>query len=117
MLKYIGDFDKLKDYGFVDCDTKYIKWLGHEIYGIEIDDDYVSAKNMEELVKLDLPLSRVKRILRNSSIVVLEIEYGGNITCWDSTTYCPTMNQTYAFNTLYDLIKDGLVIKESEINE
>lgn len=114
MLKYIGDFDKLKDYGFVDCDTKYIKWLGHEIYSIEIDGDYENAKNMEELRALELPFSRIKRILSNSDIVVLEIEKCGDITCWDRTQYYPTMNQTYAFNTLYNLIKDGLVIKAEQ---
>ncbi len=82
MLKYIGDFDKLKDYGFIEL--RGGNWYGSS----HLYKDYECS---------EISITKNKKYYGEIEINI----YDGYI-------------DDELLNTLYDLIKDGLVIKESE---
>ena len=79
MLKYVGEFDKLKDYGFIKLavSNKWYKVITN------IDDEYWQCE-----------------IVIDNGIIKLDNEQHEEY------------RDLYNLDTLYDLIKDGLVIKE-----
>ena len=95
MLKYIGDFDKLKYYGFTSFkvsnkQTNYYKCFSR---GIKV-----------------IIINTITRII----LIDKWNDYDNRI---HKTAKCKYKSSEMFENTLYDLIKDGLVIKESEIDE
>ena len=81
MLKYIGDFDKLKDYGFeIKSDYDFKMYKGG-YYGIELEDGEIN--------------------------IATNKEYNGTI----ELDLLSSLTEGNAIDLLYDLIKDGLVIK------
>ena len=82
MLKFIGDFEKLKDYGFEELNG--VHWYGKTHLYRDFNNSEMSiTKNKKHYGEIEINI------------------YDG---CIDEE----------AINTLYNLIKDGLVIKESD---
>ena len=81
MLKFIGDFDKLKEYGFENCIDKPINSFVYQ----DFDKEYEYSRDEGYIVIGEY---------RN---IILIHEDGETRHCLDK---------------LYDLMKDGLVIKE-----
>ena len=106
MLKYIGDFDKLKDYGFEKCkginDLYITKKLYHRVMedGFEYNDEVcVFSKDRVTYEYNDL-LEKTDQVIYKKGLIV-----------WNDDSAGKEINEN--IDVITNLIKDGLVIKET----
>ena len=92
MLKYIGDFDKLKDYGFEK--DGYVDSLKFFMNGMNSKDAWIEKKG-EYWLSFELHIDYETRVVY---VMIYDTDQP---------------DDDRSLNVLYELIKDGLVIKET----